>query len=82
MTKTSTLKLNKVFANFRKPKLKPKMYNLAALGLPARLVDEDLFLWFQRINDQQSAIVKLASNEAMANGEFGDAVKIITKDQD
>jgi len=56
-----------------------KQFNLSALGCPSRIVDEDLFLWFQRIQAQQSTIVKLAKNDAVANGNFDEAKKVITE---
>jgi len=58
---------------------KRKLFNLAALGYSSRIVDEDLFLWFQRIQNQQTVIVKLATDEAVVNGDFKEAVKIITE---
>ena len=79
MIKAAKLGLNKVFPRLRKSTDRKKKFNLADLGLPSRLVDEDLFLWFQRIQNQQTAILALAKNEAMANGDFEDAIKIITE---
>jgi len=58
---------------------KQKQFNLSSLGYPSRIVDEDLFLWFQRVQSQQNTIVQLAKNDAVANGHFDEAKKVITE---
>jgi len=58
---------------------KRKQFNLSTLGYSSRMVDEDLFWWFQRVQAQQTTIVELSKNEAVANGHFERAVKVITK---
>src|SRR5688572_3653475 len=58
---------------------KHKQFNLSTLGYSSRMVDEDLFWWFQRVQAQQTTIVDLSKNEAVANGHFDRAVKVITK---
>lgn len=77
-TKTKPKMLNRIYQRIRS-KRRRKIFNLAALGLPSRLVDEDLFMWFQRIQSQQSAIVQLTKNDAVANGKLEEAVKVITE---
>jgi signal transduction histidine kinase len=56
-----------------------KEFDLSLLGYPSRIVDEDLFRWFQRIHNQQKTIVRLATEETVVDGEFEDAVKVITE---
>src|SRR5262245_27423552 len=58
---------------------KRKQFNLSSLGYSSRMVDEDLFWWFQRVQAQQSTIVQLSKNEAVANGHFEKAVRVITQ---